>query len=445
MAIFHMNECIRKTKAGMPLTDAELVALVDGIVGKHGAALIPDYQLAAWLMAVCLRGLTDRETATLTMAMRDSGQTLSYSMLQGTVVDKHSTGGVGDKTTLILAPIVAACGVSMPKMSGRGLGHTGGTIDKLESIPGLSTALSPERFLQLAEEVGCVVAMQTGDLAPADKKLYALRDVTETVNSIPLICASIMSKKLATGADCILLDVKVGSGAFMKNDVDASELARLMLAAAAADGKRCTAMLTDMERPLGYCVGNALEVEEAIAVLQGEANGTLTTLCIQLAAELLVMAGKGDAAQCNAMASQAIASGAALAKFQAMVAGQGGDPRVTEDLSRLPKARCQRVLRAEAAGYVAAMQSEEIGRACVLLGAGRMQKEDIIDAGAGVRLAVQVGDAVQAGDALLTMYADTDAKLDEAELSLRTAVQISPAPPMVPPLVHAVYRGEETI
>ncbi len=443
MTAFHMNDCIRKTKAGIPLSDTEISALVAGIVGKDGAPLIPDYQLAAWLMAVCFQGLTDAETAALTMAMRDSGQTMSYPTLHGTVVDKHSTGGVGDKTTLILAPIVAACGVPMPKMSGRGLGHTGGTIDKLESIPNLTTALSPETFLHLAETVGCAVAMQTGNLAPADKKLYALRDVTETVNSIPLICASIMSKKLATGADCILLDVKVGSGAFMKNDADAAELARLMLAAATADGKKCTAILTDMDRPLGCCIGNALEVEEAIRVLQGDTDNALGTLCLTLAGELLYMAGKGTRDTCLAMAKEAVQSGKALRKFQAMVEGQGGDARMIEDLSLLPQAKCSRAFCAETSGFVKGMQSEEIGRACVLLGAGRQAKEDSIDPAAGIRLHKQLGDAVIAGEPLLTMYAATEAQLDEAAAKLRTAIEISAQSPAIAPLIHAKYTNTE--
>ena len=361
---------------------------------------------------------------------------MSWDFLQGPVADKHSTGGVGDKTTLILAPIVAACGVFMPKMSGRGLGHTGGTIDKLESIPGLTTALQPEEFRALVKRVGCAVAMQSGNLAPADKKLYALRDVTETVNSIPLICASIMSKKLATGADHILLDVKVGSGAFMKQDEDAAELARLMREAAKADGRQCSAILTDMDRPLGRCIGNALEVQEAISVLRGDTDNTLGRLCIALAAELLRMAGKGSRDACTELAEQAVSSGAALRRFAQMIEGQHGDPRVTEDLSLLPKAKCSRVIRAESDGYISAMQSEEIGRACVLLGAGRMTKTDSIDPGAGVVLAAEYGDAVQKGDPLLTMYAAAESQLDEAEGRLRAAVTVSREKPREMPLIR---------
>ena len=434
---FHMNECIRRTKQGIPLTNDEIAALVRGITKEP---LIPDYQLSAWLMAVCCKGLTDAETAALTMSMRDSGQTMHWDMLDGPVADKHSTGGVGDKTTLILAPIVASCGVYMPKMSGRGLGHTGGTIDKLESIPGFSTALEPDAFLRQVRGIRCAVAMQTGDLAPADKKLYALRDVTETVDSIPLICASIMSKKLATGADHILLDVKVGSGAFMKNDADASELARLMLAAAKADGRDCTAVLTDMDRPLGMCIGNAIEVREAIAVLAGDADCELGQFCITLAGELLQMAGKGDAEACRAMAEKSVRSGAALERFAQMIAAQGGDASVTEHPEKLPQSRCERTLTADTAGWVSAMQSEEIGRASVLLGAGRMTKTDSIDFGAGIRLHVKYGDAVGKGDPLLTMYAEKEAQLDEAEAKLRAAVTVAAEQPAVQPLIHQTFR-----
>ena len=437
MAVFHIGECIRKTKQRIPLSKEEIRQLVQGVTAEPP---IPDYQLAAWLMAVCFSGLNDEETAELTMAMRDSGQILRWD-LDGPVADKHSTGGVGDKTTLILAPIAAACGVYMPKMSGRGLGHTGGTIDKLESIPGLSTALDPKDFLALVKKAGFAVAMQTGNLAPADKKLYALRDVTETVDSIPLICASIMSKKLATGADHILLDVKVGSGAFMKNDADAAELARRMLSAANADKKDCTAILTDMDRPLGMCIGNAIEVREAIEVLAGDTDSELGIFCITLAAEILRMAGKGTPAECLHMAKQAVTSGAAMERFAMMIAGQGGDARVTEDPALLKLSGCSRTLKAAQSGWISAMHSEEIGRASVLLGAGRMTKNDAIDPGAGIRLCCKNGDAVQKGDALLTMYASKESQLDEAEAMLRGAVVIAAEKPAPAPLIHQTLTG----
>lgn len=440
---FDMKECIRRTKHGQPLTKEQITGLVRGVTAKDPAEAIPDYQLSAWLMAVCLRGLTDAETAVLTAAMRDSGQTMHWEMLGGPVCDKHSTGGVGDKTTLILAPIAAACGVYMPKMSGRGLGHTGGTIDKLESIPGLTTALEPDAFLSLVQRAGFAVAMQTGDLAPADKVLYALRDVTETVDSIPLICASIMSKKLATGADHILLDVKVGSGAFMKNDTDAAELSRLMLTAARADGRDCTAVLTDMDRPLGMYIGNALEVQEAIAVLQNGGDPELREFCIDMAAEMLTMAGLGTYEACLTRAAEAVASGKALEHLRMMIEGQHGDPRVTEDLSLLPAARCSRVYRADCSGWVTGMDSEQIGRASVLLGAGRMQKKDPIDPGAGIVLAAKYGSAVHAGDPLMTLYADSESMLDAAEHSLQTAVTIAETEPPAQPLIRAKYSGRE--
>ena len=440
MAVFHMGECIRKTKAGLPLTDDEIRALVRGITAE-GESRLPDYQLSAWLMAVCLRGLTDRETAVLTLAMRDSGQVLHWD-LPGAVVDKHSTGGVGDKTTLILAPIVASCGVFMPKMSGRGLGHTGGTIDKLESIPGFRTALTREEFLKQVREIGCAVAMQTADLAPADKKLYALRDVTETVDSIPLICASIMSKKLATGADHILLDVKIGSGAFMKTDADGAELARQMLSAAKTDGRNAAAMLTDMDQPLGTCIGNALEVREALEVLSGSGDADLTELCLTTAAELLCMAGKGTRAECRQAAERAVTDGSALERFAQMAAAQGGRLDVSRP-DQLELSACRRVLCAEQDGWISAMHSETVGRASVLLGAGRMRKEDPIDFGAGIRLAVKRGTAVHKGDPLMTLYAAGESQLDEAEAMLRTAVCITDQAPEAMPLIHAVYTTED--
>ena len=434
-----MGECIRRTKEGLPLSDAQIRALVQGITAEDESQRIPDYQLAAWLMAVCFSGLTDEETASLTMAMRDSGQVMHWDMLPGPVADKHSTGGVGDKTTLILAPIVSACGVYMPKMSGRGLGHTGGTIDKLESIPGLSTALEPERFLKVVKRAGFAVAMQTGNLAPADKKLYALRDVTETVNSIPLICASIMSKKLAIGADHILLDVKVGSGAFMKNDLDAAELSRLMLAAAKADGRDCTAVLTDMDRPLGMYIGNALEVREAVSVLAGDTKSPLGSFCITLAAELLRMAGMGEVEVCRQKAGDAVSSGAAMERFRMMIEGQGGDPHITENPTLLPSAKCQRTVKAKKSGWITKIESETVGRACVALGAGRRTKEDTIDPGAGIVLSVTAGDKIEADEPLLTMYAANDSCLDEAETMLACAIEISDEKPPVQPLIRGQY------
>lgn len=433
--MFQMNECIRKTKSRIPLTKNEIYELVRGITANDSAEQIPDYQLAAWLMAVCFQGLTDKETADLTMAMRDSGQVMHWDF-PGPVADKHSTGGVGDKTTLILAPIAAACGIYMPKMSGKGLGHTGGTIDKLESIPGLTTALEPKRFLDVVNKAGFAVAMQSGNLASADKKLYALRDVTETVNSIPLICASIMSKKLATGADHILLDVKVGSGAFMKNDRDAAELARRMLSAAKADGKDCTAFLTDMDRPLGMYIGNALEVREAIDVLSGSTDTVLGSFCLAMAAELLHMAGKGSREICLNAAKQAVRSGAAMERLQRMIAAQGGDPDITLHPEKLPLSSCSRTVLADKSGWISHMESETIGRACVALGAGRMTKEQSIDPGAGIILRAAAGDPAEAGMPLMTLYAASENQLDAAEAMLASAITITDDKPQVRPMIR---------
>lgn len=436
-AQFQMKDCIRRTKAGIPLSEEMLRAMVQGITDGS----IPDYQLSAWLMAVCLRGMSDTETIALTLAMRDSGDKLTWA-LPVPVADKHSTGGIGDKTTLILAPIAAACGIAMPKMSGPGLGFTGGTIDKLESIPGLKTALSEDTFREIVSTVGFAVCRQTANLAPADKVLYALRDVTETVDSIPLICASIMSKKLATGADHILLDVKVGSGAFMKHDTDAAELARCMRIAAEQDGRRCTAVLTDMDRPLGMCIGNAIEVREAIEVLSGDTQCALGEFCVALSAELLYMTGAGGRSACRERALSAVESGAALQKFAEMIAAQGGDPRVTEQPDLLPESPCSRTLTAEQTGYLAQMESEQIGRASVTLGAGREVKGAPIDYGAGIRLHAQLGDAVSAGDPLMTLYAASEAQLDAAAAQIAGAVAIAEEKPQVQPLVHRIIGGE---
>ncbi len=438
MESFRMTDCIRATKHGETLSDDDIRALIQGVTSGE----IPDYQLSAWLMAVCLRGLSDRETASLTAAMRDSGDVLDWGNLRGNIADKHSTGGVGDKTTLVLAPLCAACGLAFPKMSGRGLGHTGGTIDKLESIPGFTTALSPQKFRALTEEVGCAVAAQSGNLAPADKKLYALRDVTETVDSIPLICASIMSKKLATGADFLVLDVKVGSGAFMKTDADAQELSRLMLRAASDAGKRCAAVLTDMDRPLGYAVGNALEVKEALSTLRGGQKGELRQLCVLLAAELLRMSGRyPDFKQAERAAETALDNGEALRRFERMVIGQGGDPRICENPDLLPDAAVKTPLCAWGSGFLSAMNTEEIGRAAVLLRAGRARKGDSIDPAAGIVFRKTLGEAVQKGEEILTLHSASDTLAAAALDLLRRAIVISPSPPAPKPLIHTVLRS----
>ncbi len=431
-------DIITKTKRGIALTDQELQLLIR----EYVAGNIPDYQIAAWLMAVCFQGLTPAETACLTLTMRDSGDVIDLSPLGCLTVDKHSTGGVGDKTSLILSPIVAACGVAVPKMSGRGLGHTGGTIDKLESIPGFRTDLPFDRFLQAVRTAGCAIVAQSGNLVPADKKLYALRDVTGTVDSIPLICASIMSKKLAMGADCIVLDVKMGSGAFMKTEADAVALGKAMVQVAQHAGKQCRAVITDMDAPLGMCIGNAIEVEEAITTLRGETTTRLGVLCLTLAAHMLELAGKGDWDSCYRMAEESIASGAALERFRAMIAAQGGNPRVTDDLSLLPRPAAAYEVTAPCSGYVTGMQSEEIGICAMELGAGRRSKDESLDLSAGIRLHAGIGDRVEAGAPLATLYTSRpQTPFPAVEQRLLRAVTLSDTPPAAAPLIRQVVSA----
>ena len=427
-------DLIQKTRRKEPLTEAEICFLVDGFT----KGVIPDYMMSAWMMAVCCQGLTTEETSALTLAMRDSGDCLDLSTVGGVTVDKHSTGGIGDKTTLLVAPIVAACGGYVPKMSGKGLGFTGGTIDKLESIPGFSVTLSEQEFLKQTREIGCAVISQSGNLTPADKKMYALRNLTATVDSIPLICASIMSKKLALGADCIVLDVKYGSGAFMKTAEDAAILAKQMVDVAKLAGKKCRAVITDMNAPLGCCVGNALEVEEVIHLLHGEEQNRVTELSLALAAQMLFLSGKGDIVQCYRMAEQALTSGEALVKFGQMVAAQGGDPHITDHPDLLPKAACEKIVTAPQSGYIRSIHSEEVGLACLELGAGRTADHPSIDYGAGVRFCCGVGDAIEADAPLCTVYGSTQELCDRAEKRLLDAIAIRKVPPQKTPLIHTI-------
>lgn len=431
-------DLIMKTRRGEPLTGAEIRFLVSGCVSGD----IPDYQLSAWLMAVCFQSLTPAETLELTLAMRDSGDRMDLSGIHGTTADKHSTGGVGDKTTLILAPVVAACGGYVPKMSGRGLGHTGGTIDKLESIPGFSTAIPYDRFIDTVNRAGCAVVAQSGHLVPADKKLYALRDLTATVDSIPLICASIMSKKLAMGADCILLDVKTGSGAFMKTEQEAVQLGEAMVRTAKLAGKRCRAVVTDMDMPLGSAVGNAIEVAEAISVLQGQRHTALGKLSLTLAAHMLTMCGRGTLEQCLASAEQAVDSGAALERFAWMLQCQGGDPAVAEHPERLPQPANSLTVTADRAGYLTRIASEEIGLAAMELGAGRRKAEDVLDPTAGLKLHCAVGDPVTPGMPLATLYATGVTDFSAAAARVRGAMPIGEAQPRVQPLLRQVIDTE---
>ncbi|SFB19264.1 pyrimidine-nucleoside phosphorylase [Cohnella sp. OV330] len=412
-------DIIRKKRFGGELTDSEIGFLIAGLVD----GTIPDYQISAWAMTVCYMGMSDKETAALTLAMANSGDTVDLSPISGVKVDKHSTGGVGDKTTLIVAPLVAACGVPVAKMSGRGLGHTGGTIDKLESIPGFRTELGRDDFFAQVDEIGVAVIGQSGNIAPADKKLYALRDVTATVESIPLIASSVMSKKIAAGADAILLDVKTGDGAFMKTPEDAVKLASAMVAIGSQVGRRTVAVISDMDQPLGRTIGNALEVREAIEVLRGEGPDDLREVSLVLASHMLVLGGVAeDTDSARSRLESAISSGEALRKFAAFVAAQGGDPGVAEDLSRLPQAPLRLPVPAAEEGYVLGIEAEAVGLAAMTLGAGRATKDDAIDYAVGIELAAKPGDFVREGDLLAMLYVRAD---DERSASAIQAVRAS--------------------
>ena len=428
-----MYDVIAKKRDGGTLTREEIAFAVNGYVDGS----VPDYQMSALLMAIYLRGMTDAETAVLTDVMARSGDMVDLSAIQGVKVDKHSTGGVGDKTTLVIAPIVAACGVRIAKMSGRGLGHTGGTIDKMEAVPGTRTALTQEEFFQQVNEIGISVIGQSGKIAAADKKMYALRDVTATVGCIPLIASSIMSKKLAAGSDAILLDVTMGNGAFMKNLEDATELARQMVAIGTANGRKVAALITDMDKPLGKNIGNSLEVAESMAVLQGKGPADLTEVCLQLAANMLVLAGRDDLSACRAMAEGVIRDGTAFVKCCQMFAAQGGDVSVLKDPSIFPKAKYSYELTARQTGYIVENDVEKIGNASVLLGAGRIKKEDSIDFAAGITMHKKLGDAVKAGESICTFYANDPALFDAAEEMYRGGLVIGPEKPSVPPLIYA--------
>jgi len=424
------QDIIAAKRDGAELSDQDIRALVRGYVDGD----VPDYQMSAFLMAAYIRGMTFAETTALTRAMIDSGATLDLSSIPGIKVDKHSTGGVGDKTTLVVVPAVAACGLRVPKMSGRGLGFTGGTLDKLESIPGFTTALSQDRLVRQVAEIGAALAGQTPDIVPADKKIYALRDVTATVDSIPLIAASIMSKKIACGADVILLDVKVGSGAFMKTVDNARELARTMIAIGEGLGRKVGAALTDMSQPLGRAVGNALEVREAIDALHGSGPADFAGLCVELAARLLNLAGTASLDECRRQAERTILSGAALAKFGEIVRVQGGDLRVLEDTSLLPKASITHAVKSDAAGAVSAIDAAQIGVAASILGAGREKKEDVINPAVGIVVEKKIGDRVEFGEPLATIHADDPARISQAESMIRKAYTLSDSA-AVPPVI----------
>lgn len=428
-----MYDVIEKKRDGGELTDEEIDFFISGYVSGE----IPDYQASALAMAIFYEGMTPRETAKLTMAMAESGDMMDLSAIPGIKVDKHSTGGVGDKTTLVVAPIVASLGVKVAKMSGRGLGHTGGTLDKLESIPGLSVEISEPDFFKQVSEIGVAVAGQTGNLVPADKKLYALRDVTATVDSVPLIASSIMSKKIASGSNCILLDVKCGSGAFMKTVDSAVELAQAMVSIGEHVGRTTAALITGMDRPLGKNIGNALEVSEAVATLRGEGPEDLTAVCVELAANMLNLAGKGSVEECRDLARGQIANGEGLAKLADMVAAQGGDTAVIWDTSKFDAAPFRREVLAKESGYMSTMNAERVGIASVALGAGREKKGDSIDMTAGIILERKTGDYVEKGEVLATLLTSDEKRLDDGERIFREALSFGPEQPSREPLFFA--------
>jgi pyrimidine-nucleoside phosphorylase len=430
-------DVILRKRGGEELTREEIAFFVEGYTRGE----IPDYQASALAMAVYFRGMTEAETVALTESMMRTGEVLDLSALPGPKVDKHSTGGVGDKTSMVLAPLAAACGTFVPMISGRGLGHTGGTLDKLESIPGFRVGLTLGEFRSVLARSGLGLIGQTPEIAPADRKLYALRDVTATVESRPLIAASIMSKKMAEGIDALVLDVKTGDGAFMVKEEDSRALAEAMLAIGRGMGKRVVALITDMEQPLGLAVGNALEIVECIETLQGRGPADLETLSVELAAWMVHLAGTASLLDdARARVREALTSGAGLAKFREVIALQGGDPLVCEDLARMPRARETVDLRAESAGRVTAIACRAVGTAAMLLGAGRETVDSRIDPAVGLVLRKKVGDAVAAGETLLTVHVNDRRRLDEALALLRRAVRIGPEAPPPRPLVHAVLH-----
>jgi pyrimidine-nucleoside phosphorylase len=429
-------DVIRKKRDGGELTRAEIEAVVNG----YTAGTILDYQASAWLMATLLKGMTRAETAALTDAMLRSGEVLDFSDIPKAKVDKHSTGGVGDKTSLVLAPLVAAGGVTVPMISGRGLGHTGGTLDKLEAIPGFNVNLPVRKFREVLEACGCAMIGQTAEIAPADRKLYALRDVTGTVESPFLICASIMSKKLAEGIDGLVLDVKTGSGAFMKSDKDAAYLAQLMVETGERMGKKMAALITDMDQPLGRYVGNALEVVEVIEILRGGGPEDLRQLCLELAAWMFLLGGRAqNIEEGRTLSEDLIRSGAALAGFRKMVELQGGDTRVVDDPKALPRTKNTMDVPSPRSGYVTAIQCEQAGTACVILGGGRERKEDSVDPAVGFVLHKKVGDSVSKGEALCTIHYNSEALGERAKALLLGSFAIGDAAPAQKrPLIHRV-------
>lgn len=415
-----MYDIILKKRANLPLSDKEIRFVIDGYVKGE----IPDYQVSALLMTIVFNGMNARELGTLTLAMAQSGNMVDLSNIDGITVDKHSTGGVGDKTTLIIAPLVAACGGKVAKMSGRGLGHTGGTIDKMESIPNLKVSLDQDAFIDQVNKIGLAVIGQSEGLAPADKKLYALRDVTGTVDSIPLIASSVMSKKLASGAQAILLDVKVGSGAFMKNIEDARELAKAMVDIGKKNGRSVKAILTDMDRPLGHAIGNALEIREVINTLKGHGPEDLTHECIIMAAHMLVLSRMCDYETALNRVQQALDSGAALERLRLMIEAQDGDSRVIDDDRVLTIGKFTYDVTSPQDGYITHMNTERCGIASVMLGAGRTVKDGPIDYSAGIVMHKKTGDAVSMGERIATLYASDESLFTNAAQTYLAAITI---------------------
>ncbi|MDN5326100.1 MAG: pyrimidine-nucleoside phosphorylase [Moorella sp. (in: firmicutes)] len=430
-----MPELIRRKREGMALKPPEINALIQGFM----AGAIPDYQMAALLMAIYFRGLDRAETAALTRAMVASGEQIDWSSIPGVKVDKHSTGGVADTTTLVLAPLVAAAGVPVVKMSGRGLGHTGGTIDKLESIPGFRVQLERDEMIRQVKEIGLAVTAPTGKLAPADGRLYALRDVTATVESIPLIASSVMSKKIAAGADAIVLDVKVGSGAFMPDLESARELARTMVDLGREMGRRVVAVITDMDEPLGMMVGNALEVREAITVLSGGGPRELREVCLALGSQMLLLAGAaGSSEEGRRQLEGLLAGGQALVKLRQFIAAQGGDPAVADRPELLPRAGEQVTIVAPAGGYISAVQARLVGEAAMLLGAGRVTKESPIDLAVGIELKKRRGEYIHAGEPLAVFHVNDRTNLEAARERFLAAYTLAAEPPAPRPLVYEI-------
>ncbi len=434
-----VTDIITKKRDGLELADSE----IDQLITAYTADAVPDYQMAAWLMAVYFQGMTDRETATLTMAMARSGEMVDLSQVTGIKVDKHSTGGVADTTTLILAPLVAAAGVPVAKMSGRGLGFTGGTIDKLESIPGFRATLERAEFIMNLQNHNIAITGQSAAIAPADGKLYALRDVTATVESIPLIASSIMSKKIASGADKIILDVKVGSGAFMKNQKSAVTLAETMVRIGQLVGRETIALLTSMEQPLGTAIGNSLEVKEAIEVLSGRGEPALREVCLALGSHMLVLGGKAlTPATAREQLTALIDSKQALAKLGELITAQGGDATILSDFSKLPQARYRFTVTSDYQGFISKIDAAQIGYAAMLLGAGREHKGQRVDLAAGVALTCRLGQPVSPNQPLATLYSNTELKLQQAALIIKNAVRVDTQLIEIPPVILGIVTSQ---